>query len=153
MFNKKNLDAQWGKTLTIIAEGVEVEGKVHSHGSIRIDGKIIGEIIAEKDFVIGKEGVVQAGVKTTNAVVSGNFNGEMIASGEVEITSTGRFVGKLYQKDALLTISKGGIFKGENVITDDQEIFNISIPENKYLQDNRSQATLQLDSVINLESR
>jgi len=41
----------------------------------------------------------------------------MNATGEVEISSTGRFVGNLIQKEALLTIAKGGLFKGESIIS------------------------------------
>ena len=40
----------------------------------------------------------------------------MIASGEVEITASGKFIGNLTQKDALLTIAKGGLFKGESLV-------------------------------------
>ncbi len=50
----------------------------------------------------------------------------MISAGEVEITATGKFSGSLIQKDALLTISKGGLFKGESVISENQDIFKIS---------------------------
>jgi cytoskeletal protein CcmA (bactofilin family) len=50
----------------------------------------------------------------------------MISAGEVETTATGKFSGNLIQKDALLTISKGGLFKGESVISENQDIFKIS---------------------------
>ncbi len=123
MLNKKGFDTTSAKTLTIIAEGVKIEGKIFSLGSTRVDGKFTGEIISEKDFIIGKEGFVEATVKTTNAVIAGNFKGQMVASGEVEITPTGRFEGKLFQKNALLVISKGGLFKGESIISDNEEIF------------------------------
>jgi len=130
MFEKKALDTSSSKALTVIAEGVTIDGKIFSNGSTRIDGKVTGEIVSEKDFVIGKEGVVEAKVNTTNAVIAGKFKGEMIAQGEVEITSTGKFEGKLIQKTALLSISKGGIFKGESIITEDEEIFkNLTIPD------------------------
>ena len=129
MFSKKEGESVMSKTLTIIAEGVSVEGKIFSHGSTRVDGKVSGEIISEKELIIGKEGKIDANVKTANAIISGYFKGEMIASGEVEITSTGRFVGNLIQKDALLTISKGGLFKGESIISDNQEIFKTEMPE------------------------
>ncbi len=123
MLNRKDSDLIGSKTLTIIAEGVKVEGKIYSKGSTRVDGNVIGEIISEKDFTIGKAGLVEAKVKTENAVIAGNFKGEMIASGEVEITATGRFEGKLFQKNALLSISKGGIFKGESILSEDEKIF------------------------------
>ena len=120
-------------TLTIIGEGVTIKGNLYSPGITRIDGKVSGEIIAEKELIIGKEGKVEAMVKTNNATVSGYFKGNMIASGEVEITSTGKFIGNLTQKDALLTIEKGGIFKGESIISEDQKLFEIKQQEDKKL--------------------
>ena len=41
----------------------------------------------------------------------------MNASGEVEISSTGKFIGNLTQKEALLSIARGGLFKGESIIS------------------------------------
>ena len=126
MFSKKNVETTGSKSLTIIAEGVTVDGKIHSRGSVRVDGEINGDIISQKDFIIGKEGKVKATVKTANAVIAGSFQGEMVASGEVEITSTGKFIGNLTQKDALLTVSKGGLFKGESVIAENEEVFKLN---------------------------
>ena len=116
MLSRKNPDIKGSKTITVIAEGVTVDGKINSHGSTRIDGTVTGEIIANKEIVIGKEGKVDATVKTKDAIVAGSFKGDMIASGEVEISSTGKFTGNLTQKDALLTIAKGGLFKGQSII-------------------------------------
>jgi len=120
-------------TLTIIGEGVTIKGNLYSPGITRIDGKVSGEIIAEKELIIGKEGKVEAVVKTNDATISGYFKGNMVASGEVEITPTGKFIGNLTQKDALLTIEKGGVFKGESIISEDQKLFEIKEPENKKL--------------------
>jgi len=117
MILKKAPEIKGSKTLTVIAEGVTIEGKINSPGSTRIDGTIKGEVISDKEVIIGKEGKVNANVQTRNAVIAGSFNGEMNATGEVEISSTGRFIGNLIQKEALLTIAKGGLFKGESIIS------------------------------------
>ena len=58
MFSKKEGESVMSKTLTIIAEGVTVEGKIFSHGSTRVDGNVNGEIISEKELIIGKEGKI-----------------------------------------------------------------------------------------------
>ncbi|MHB1274501.1 MAG: bactofilin family protein [Candidatus Humimicrobiaceae bacterium] len=134
MFAKKDIDnigSSNNKTLTIIGEGVVIEGSLYSPGTTRIDGKVTGEIIAEKEIVIGKEGKVEAKIKTKDAMIAGSFVGNMIASGEVEISSTGKFTGNLIQKDALLTIEKGGLFKGESMISEDQKIFEIKNEDKK----------------------
>ena len=117
MILRKEPEIKGSKTLTVIAEGVTIEGKVNSPGSTRIDGTVKGEVISDKEIVIGKEGKVNANVQTRNAVIAGSFSGEMNAAGEVEISSTGKFVGNLIQKEALLTIARGGLFKGESIIS------------------------------------
>ena len=131
MIGRKDPDMVSTKTLTIIAEGVSVDGKIHSRGSTRVDGNVKGEIISDKEFIVGKEGRVEANVRTSSATIAGSFKGEMIASGDVEITASGKFTGNLIQKDALLTIQKGGLFKGESIISDDQEIFKAEGTENR----------------------
>lgn len=123
MLSRKNPDVKGSKTITVIAEGVTVEGKINSPGSTRIDGTVRGELIADKEIVIGKEGKVDAIVKTKDAIIAGSFKGEMTASGEVEISSTGKFIGNLTQKDALLTIAKGGLFKGQSIIGSGNDAF------------------------------
>jgi len=120
---KIKMESPGSKTLTIIAEGVRIEGKIYSKGSTRIDGEVTGEIVSENELIIGREGKVEATINTSNATIAGNFKGEMIVSGEIEITSTGRFIGNLTQKDALLTVAKGGLFKGQILISENQDIF------------------------------
>jgi len=117
MMLKRKKEIKDRKTITVIAEGVTVEGKINSPGTTRVDGTVKGEIVSDKEIVIGKEGKVNATVQTKNAIIAGTYNGEMNATGEVEISSTGKFVGTLIQKDALLTIAKGGLFKGESIIS------------------------------------
>jgi len=133
MFSKRDIDSvsNNNKTLTIIGEGVVIEGNLYSPGTTRIDGIVNGEIVAEKEIIIGKEGKVEAKIKTKDAMIAGTFIGNMIASGEVEISASGKFTGNLVQKDALLTIEKGGVFKGESVISEDQKIFEIKSEERK----------------------
>jgi cytoskeletal protein CcmA (bactofilin family) len=116
MLSRKNVEVKGSKTMTIIAEGVKVDGKIYSPGSTRVDGTVKGELAADKEVIIGKEGKVEADVKTKDAVIAGTFKGNMTASGEVEISSTGKFIGNLTQKDALLSVAKGGLFKGESII-------------------------------------
>jgi cytoskeletal protein CcmA (bactofilin family) len=123
MLSRRNTEVKGTKNLTVIAEGVEVNGKINCPGSLRIDGSVKGEIITGKDTTIGKEGSVEASIKTTNAIIAGTYKGDMAATGEVEVTSTGKFIGNLTQKDALLTISKGGLFKGESTVNSGSEVF------------------------------
>ena len=131
MLSKNKMQSPGSKTLTIIAEGVKIEGKLYSKGSTRIDGEVFGEIVSENELIVGREGKVEANVKTSNVIIAGTFKGDMIVSGEIEITATGKFIGNLTQKDALLTVAKGGLFKGQIVISENQDLFKL-VPDKSF---------------------
>lgn len=96
--------------LTIVGESAKMEGKFEVADSIHVECEIGGELIVGGQLVIGEKGVVNANVQTVDAVIQGAYEGNMVASGNVEITSTGRVVGNI-ETDSLV-ISKGGFFNG-----------------------------------------
>lgn len=102
--------------ITIISDGVKIDGKLSFAGSAKIDGEVTGDIKSDETLTISRNAKVKANINTKNAVISGYFEGVMHASGQVEITSTGRFIGDLIQERSLLTIEKGGLFKGKSII-------------------------------------
>ena len=60
--------------------------------------------------VIGEKSVVNANVETVDAIILGHYDGNMTATGNVEIAATGRVSGNT--KTDSLVISKGGCFSG-----------------------------------------
>jgi len=103
------------KNITIISEGVKIEGNLNSQGSVKINGTVTGDIKSDETLTIGRYAKVESNIQTKNAVISGYFKGEMHVSGQIEIISTGRFIGNLIQTNALLVIEKGGLFKGKSI--------------------------------------
>jgi cytoskeletal protein CcmA (bactofilin family) len=104
------------KHSSVISEGVKIEGKIRFSGPVQINGTAIGDIVSEETLTVGKTGNIKSNVKTKNAVISGKLDGDLTASGLVEITSTGVFSGNLIQENPMLKIEKGGIFKGRSII-------------------------------------
>ncbi len=99
--------------LTIVGESAKMEGKFDIADSIHIECEVGGELNVGGQLVIGEKGVVNANVQTVDAVIQGVYEGNMVATGNVEITATGRVTGNI-ETDSLV-ISKGGFFNG-NVI-------------------------------------
>ena len=105
---------QGGMTLlTIVGASAKIEGKFDIADSIQIECEVGGELTVGGKLVIGEKGVVNANVQTVDAVVKGQYEGNMVATGDVEITETGRVTGNI-ETDSLV-ISKGGFFNG-NVV-------------------------------------
>jgi len=96
--------------LTIAGDSAKVEGKFEIADSIQIECEIGGELKVGGRLVIGEKGVVNANVKTVDAVIMGHYQGNMAATGNVEITETGRVNGNITTDS--LVISKGGFFNG-----------------------------------------
>lgn len=99
--------------LTIVGESAKMEGKFDIADSIHIECQVGGELNVGGRLVIGEKGVVTANVQTVDAVIMGVYEGNMVATGNVEIAATGRVSGNI-RTDSLV-ISKGGFFNG-NVI-------------------------------------
>lgn len=106
----------------VIGEDARLEGTLRSASPLHVSGYFKGFLIAENELVISSTGRVEAKVKARRAVLSGQFEGEMIVLEAVEITSTCRFKGTLIQKEPGLIVEDGGRFEGQSLIVDDLEM-------------------------------
>ncbi len=106
--------------LTVVGDHARMEGKFDIADSIQIECEVGGELNVGGKLVIGQKGVVSADVRTVDAIIMGQYEGNMVATGNVEIAATGRVSGNI-QTDSLV-ISQGGFFNGNVVKIKDQEI-------------------------------
>jgi cytoskeletal protein CcmA (bactofilin family) len=96
--------------LTIVGEQARMEGKFDIADSIQVECEIGGEVNVGGKLVIGQKGNVHANVQTVDAIIMGTYEGNMVATGNVEIAESGRVSGNI-QTDSLV-IAKGGFFNG-----------------------------------------
>lgn len=109
--NTDNQRTDMQKTLlTIKGNSAKIEGKLIISNSIEIDCEITGELNVEGKLIIQQSGHVNADVKTSDAIINGVYEGNMEATGNVQITETGKTSGNI--KTDSLIIEKGGIFAG-----------------------------------------
>ena len=96
--------------LSVLGASAKLEGKFDISDSIQIECEVGGEMKVGGKLVIGQSGTVHADVHTVDAVIMGRYEGNLVASGDVEITATGRVTGNI-ETDSLV-IAKGGFFNG-----------------------------------------
>jgi cytoskeletal protein CcmA (bactofilin family) len=99
--------------LSIAGDVAKIEGKFEIADSLHVECEIGGELNVGGKLVIGEKGIVKANVTTVHAIIQGVYEGNMVASGDVEITESGRVSGNI-ETDSLV-IAKGGVFTG-NVV-------------------------------------
>jgi cytoskeletal protein CcmA (bactofilin family) len=95
-----------------LAEGTEVQGEIRFKEVLRVDGKITGKVISEKELVVGESGQVEADVEVGTLSVSGKVTGNIHVKEKLEIHPTGRVVGEVTLEKPNLVIHEGGVFEG-----------------------------------------
>ena len=111
--------------LTVVGDTAKIEGKFQIADSIQIDCEVGGELRVGGKLVIGKKGVVNANVETVDAIILGHYEGNMTATGNVEIAATGRVSGNI--KTDSLVVAKGACFTG-NVTKINEELAATYLP-------------------------
>jgi len=110
IFNKANKKPTKQTGTTVISNGTTMKGMIDTKGSIFIDGKFEGILVATQDVTIGKNGEVLGEIRSKILTVNGVVDG-LFEVGQVNILGSGRVIGKI-QYDELI-IEQNGIFEGE----------------------------------------
>ncbi|HZK18904.1 MAG TPA: polymer-forming cytoskeletal protein [Clostridia bacterium] len=95
---------------TIIGSGTSFDGKLAAKGTLRIDGKVDGEIAVEGNIYLGENSLINANISCKNLTVAGEVNGMVTLAGKLQIARTGKVIGDIDVGN--LVISDGAIFKG-----------------------------------------
>ncbi len=112
MLGKKSFDesVSSGNLNTIIGKGSTFEGTMKVQSTLRVDGKIKGNVTTSDSIVIGKDGSINGDVTVRNAIIGGKLRGKLVATGKVVLESNSVFNGEL--KTTKLVIDEGAVFEG-----------------------------------------
>jgi len=96
---------------TLLGKGSEFEGKLSFEGTVRVDGKLTGEIFTDDVLIVGEGAEVNAEVTVGAIVIQGVVRGNITAKRSVEIHSPGKVKGNINTPS--LFIEKGVFFDGQ----------------------------------------
>ena len=101
---------QAGGELSLIGSGTLVEGKVMTEGSIRIDGTMVGDVIAKADAAIGPLGALDGKLSAKNITLAGKVKGTITASEKLILESKSVLHGDIVASK--LVVDEGAVFDG-----------------------------------------
>ncbi len=107
---EKTPPAPRGEIKAFLGEGTDFKGILTFEGTVRIDGKLEGEVYTEETLIIGESAVVAAEINVHTVVVSGVVRGNITATSKVEVYRPGKIYGNV--KTPNLFIEEGVIFEG-----------------------------------------
>ncbi len=101
--------------LNLIAAGTVFEGKLRTPGSIRVDGRVVGEIIATNSISVGGAGDIEGNISAKNITIGGKVNGSVVAQEKLVFEPKAVIKGDIHASK--LVIDEGATFDGSCVMT------------------------------------
>ncbi len=96
---------------TFIGADATFEGHIEFAGTIRVDGRMKGQITSKGGTVIvGEKAVVDADMVVGAAVIMGQLTGTIDAAERIEVFPPGRVGGDI--QAPVISIEPGGVFNG-----------------------------------------
>ena len=95
---------------TIIGKDSTFTGTMEVKGTLRVDGKVKGKVIADETVSIGNTGEVEADIEAKIVVVAGTVVGNIHSSDKTELQAKAKVIGDLITKS--IVIEQGAIFHG-----------------------------------------
>lgn len=100
-----------GSDLNLIAAGTVFEGKLKASGSIRVDGRIVGDVVATQNISVGTSGDVEGNLTAKSVTVGGKVQGSVMAQEKLVFESKAVVKGDI--RAARLVVDEGAMFDGK----------------------------------------
>ncbi|PCI44487.1 MAG: cell shape determination protein CcmA [Moraxellaceae bacterium] len=85
---------------TLISSKVELKGDLYFSGGVQVEGRVIGNIIAEEGAAavlrITENGYVEGEIRVPKVVINGRVNGNVYSNDHVELAAKARVTGNVY---------------------------------------------------------
>lgn len=97
---------------TLIGANASIEGNIKTDRTVRVDGKIKGNIETTAGVLIGADAVIEGSIKAEIVMLGGTVKGNITAPEGIEILPKAKMFGDL--KTNILTIAEGASFEGKS---------------------------------------
>jgi cytoskeletal protein CcmA (bactofilin family) len=106
----KNNSFAGDDNITLLAKGVLLKGEIHVEGTVRIDGRLEGEIQTKGQVIIGEDGLVQGTIMAGTVISSGRIKATVTAIERVQLMKTATLIGEVHTP--VLIMEEGAKIQG-----------------------------------------
>ncbi len=99
------------KIATLIGRETELLGDFSVNGSVRIDGKVSGNVTVSGTLIVGASGSIEGNVSAEAVVIGGEVIGDVTAPAKTELTATAKVLGDIVTNT--IVIDENAIFQGK----------------------------------------
>ncbi|MEK7352748.1 MAG: polymer-forming cytoskeletal protein [Nitrospirota bacterium] len=98
------------ESFTLLGKGADFKGVMSFDGTVRIDGRVEGEIYITGTLIVGEHAIIEGIVSVGVLMNSGKINGTVTALEKIHILKPGELVGDI--RTPVIAIEEGSHFHG-----------------------------------------
>jgi cytoskeletal protein CcmA (bactofilin family) len=110
MWGRRKNGAKSGGLGAFLDDGSEIEGQYTCAGTVVVNAKIRGELVAKDTLIVGERGIVEASIRAVRIVVRGKVAGNVTASERVELKDGARVTGDI--EAPIIVMDAGAVLDG-----------------------------------------
>jgi cytoskeletal protein CcmA (bactofilin family) len=107
---KNRLALSEEENFTYLGRGAEFRGIANFEGTVRIDGRLEGEVHTKGTLIVGEHAVIRGIVTTGSLISGGKIQGNVSANEKVQILKPGVLIGDV--RSPLFSMEEGAHFQG-----------------------------------------
>jgi cytoskeletal protein CcmA (bactofilin family) len=120
MFKVKKGETKSGEVVAFLDKGIEFRGVLSFEGTIRVDGKVEGEIVSKGTLILGEESFVNGSINVGSLTSQGKIQGDVLAKNKISLLSGSTLHGNI--KTPILVIEEGAFFEGQSLMLKEEKV-------------------------------
>ena len=110
MFRKAKGHPEVEEMVAFLGKGTDFKGVLHFEGTIRVDGRLEGEVFTKDTLIVGESAEIMGNLNVGTLITSGRITGNITASKKAHLIAPGSFAGDIITP--ALQVDEGFIFTG-----------------------------------------
>jgi len=107
---RRRIRDRFSGAATLISEGCKITGVITGNCDFQVNGEVEGDCEIDSTVMLARGGLWKGTIRAGNVIVSGHVEGDIFASGRVEITDTAKITGTV-SADAI-AVAEGAVVEG-----------------------------------------
>jgi len=123
MFGAKANSKPQSRIDSLIGAGTRIEGNITFSGGLRVDGQVLGSVVAAEGkastLVLSEQAQIEGEIRVSHVVINGTVTGPIHAGEYLELQAKANVTGDVYYKT--LEIQLGAVAQGRLVYEDESK--------------------------------
>lgn len=128
ILRSKKDEIKSNEVVAFLDKGIEFKGVLSFEGTIRIDGRVEGEIVSpEGTLILGDDAFINGRINVSTLISHGKLQGDAIVKNKINLLSGSTLNGNI--KTPVLVVEEGAFFEGQSFMSKEDKVVQSELTE------------------------